>query len=59
MLEELTELKDKISWIETKESSLSNSMKTEITREVILFDSTLKRLMVTCMAINKSNIVIQ
>ena len=59
MLEELRELKDKINWLEKEEGSLTNSMKTEVTRELIHFDDTLKRLMLTCMAINKSNIIMR
>ena len=56
MLDELKEIRDKINWLGKVEGSLTNSMKTEVRRELIRFDDTLKRLILTCLAINKSNV---
>ena len=56
MLDELKEIRDKINWLGKVEGSLTNSMKTEVRRELIHFDDTLRRLILTCLAINKSNV---
>ncbi len=53
MLEELMEVKNKIAWFEEK-GNLEDSMKTNLTNELIKFNNALNRLMLTCMAIKKS-----
>ena len=55
MLEELKEVKDKINWFE-KEGNLPKSMQPNLMSELTQFNNMLDRLMLTCMAINKSNI---
>ena len=55
MLEELKEVKSKIAWFE-KEGNLPESMQTNLTSELTQFNNALNRLMLTCMAINKSNV---
>lgn len=52
-MEELTELKNKIEWFEKEEGNITNSQKTNLKIELIEINRTLKRLMLTCMAVNK------
>ncbi len=56
MQEELKEVKNKMAWFE-EEGNLEDSMKTNFTHELILFNKALDRLMLTCMAIKKSNMI--
>ena len=58
MLEEVKEVKNKIAWFE-KEGNLPESMQTNLMSELIQFNNVLNRLMLTCMAINKSNIIMR
>ena len=53
MIEEVKEVKNKIAWFE-KEGNLPKSMQTNLMSELIQFNNVLNRLMLTCMAINKS-----
>lgn len=51
-MEELTELKNKIEWFEKEEGNLTNNQKTNLKIELREINKTLKRIMLTCMAVN-------
>ena len=53
-MEELTQVKDKIEWFKREEGNFTNSQRTNITIELRHIDGILKRLMLTCIAVNKT-----